>query len=104
MDVRLGETLVLSHAELAELRTSLPAGWSHPELESLQRGRQPDHPFDAYHLFDIVIRDAIDEHWEPPASAPDESPHEALIQRALDRIVTAHPTMLDEILGWEEAI
>lgn len=104
MGVRFGETLVLTSQELEQLRSALPAGWTHPGLEALQRGAQPNHPFDAYHLFDIVIRDAIDDHWEPPPSAPDESPDDKLIQRALDRIATAHPKMLDEILGPEEII
>lgn len=99
-EIRYGDVLVLTAAEAEALREQLPSGWTHPRLEALERGEILDHPFDAYELFDIKIRDAIDDVWEFTGTAA-ESPDYDSIQVALDRIVDAHPTMLDDILGPE---
>lgn len=69
-------------------------------LEALERGELLDHPFDAYELFDIYVRDEMDEVWYP-AGGEGEPPGYELIHAALDRMVDGHPTMLDEILGPE---
>lgn len=101
-EIRYGDVLVLTEAEAAALSRQLPSGWTHPRLEALERGELLDHPFDAYELFDIKVRDAIDEIWEPQQGGTEGTPDYQLIQIALDRLVDAHPSMLDEILGPEE--
>lgn len=60
VELRLGRTLILGGAEVDRLISLLPEGWSDPGYEALLRG-EPEDPWDVRTLFDITMRDALDE-------------------------------------------
>jgi hypothetical protein len=95
-ELRSGETLLLRREEAAALAAALPDGWRDPRHVALRRGDDLD-PAEAYELFDTAMRDAVDEASRLP---PDETPPEhELLERALERLLEAHPGLPDELFG-----
>ena len=60
VDLCIDQELILTAAEADRLRAQLPAGWTDDRLETLERHDTLEEPFDAYELFDICVRDAVD--------------------------------------------
>jgi hypothetical protein len=104
----LGSALVLSLDEVAELRAALPADWEPDSVYiSLERGVEPEDPFDAYHLFDMDLRDALEE--ALGADFGQFGPGYRMIRVALDRILEVHPTLIADLLResvprWRQAV
>lgn len=100
MPLRLGPTLVLTDAEFEALRSRLPEGWTDLRLEALLAGELED-PWDAHELFDIDVRDALDDELVRLGGAP-LFDHPS-VDLALKRIAKGHPMMFDDLLGGGDA-
>ncbi|MGI9021548.1 MAG: hypothetical protein ACR2G3_12665 [Solirubrobacterales bacterium] len=99
-EIRFNDEAILRAFEASRLwRALLAPDWTHPTLKALMRG-DPVEVTEAHMLFDIDMRDALDRAWEAPPDEPKmHAPEYDYLDPAIGRIQTAHPGVVDELLG-----